>query len=250
MQQPAINIYDTPEIASATLAGVMANLIRANNAENKPTVLGLATGSTPLALYRELIRLHEEGNLSFRKVVTFNLDEYIGLERGHPESYWTFMWDNLFSKIDILEANVNIPDGTLAPDDVEEYCETYERKILQAGGLDLQVLGIGRTGHIGFNEPGSVKDSPTRLVVLNEVTREDAAPTFGGSNNVPREAITMGCGTILRARKISLLAFGKKKAGIVRAAIHGEISDQVPASYLQKAPHTTFYLDREAASEL
>lgn len=228
----------------------MAGLIRTRAAEGLQTVLGLATGNTPLPFYKELIRLHREEGLSFATVVTFNLDEYLGLEREHPESYWTFMHRNLFDHIDIDDANVNLPSGTVAEAEIPAHCAAYEEKIRAAGGLDFQLLGIGRTGHIGFNEPGSPKTSRTRRIELDPITRQDAAPAFGGLENVPTHAITMGCGTILEARRIVLLAWGEKKADIVREAVCGPISDQVSASFLQEHPNAAFYLDRGAASAL
>lgn len=243
-------VFDTPEDAARELATEVAGLIRSRAAEGRPAVLGLATGNTPLPFYRELIRLHREEGLSFAGVVTFNLDEYLGLDRDHPESYWTFMHRNLFDHLDVLSENVNLPSGTVAEDSIDAHCEAYEAKIRETGGLDFQLLGIGRTGHIGFNEPGSPQNSRTRRIHLDPVTREDAAPAFGGLDQVPTHAITMGCGTILDARRIVLLAWGEKKAAIVNEAVNGPVSDQVSASFLQEHPNAAFYLDRGAATQL
>jgi len=245
-----VEVYPTPEIASVAIAAEIAKLIRSRNLENRSTVLGLATGSTPVLVYEELIRSHCEEGLSFYNVISFNLDEYIGLDRSHPESYWTFMWKHLFGSIDMRTQNIHIPDGSLPTEAIAEHCAAYEAKIKEVGGIDFQLLGIGRTGHIGFNEPGSARTSRTRPVSLNEITRADAAPAFGGLENVPTHSITMGCATILESKKIALLAWGEKKAGIVKQSLCGEITDQIPASYLQECPQTTYYLDQGAASEL
>jgi glucosamine-6-phosphate deaminase len=225
-------------------------MIQTNTAAGRPTVLGLATGSTPVRLYKQLIRLHREQGLSFQRVITFNLDEYYGLPREHPESYWRFMHEQLFNHIDIPAENVNVPDGTVARTEVFAWCRRYEDKIRAAGGLDLQVLGIGRTGHIGFNEPGSSRESRTRLVTLDGLTRRDAARDFLGEANVPRHAITMGVGTILDARRIVLLAWGESKAGVLAEAVEGPPTDSLPASFLQGHPHVRFLIDRAAASAL
>ncbi|MDI1319795.1 MAG: glucosamine-6-phosphate deaminase, partial [bacterium] len=214
------------------------------------TVLGLATGSTPVRLYRQLIRLHHEEGLSFKRVITFNLDEYYGLPRNHPESYWRFMHEQLFNHIDIAPENVHVPDGMVARAGVFAWCHDYEDKIRAAGGLDLQILGIGRTGHIGFNEPGSSRESHTRLVTLDSLTRRDAARDFLGEANVPRHAITMGVGTVLEARQIVLLAWGEAKASVVAQAVEQSPTDSLPASFLQSHPQVRFMVDRAAASDL
>jgi glucosamine-6-phosphate deaminase len=232
------------------LAAEVAALIRERQAAGRAVVLGLATGSTPVPFYRELIRLHREEGLSFGNVTTFNLDEYYGLERSHRESYSQFMRDQLFDHIDIPAEQIHVPDGTVPLDRVYESCVAYEAKIEAAGGLDLQILGIGRTGHIGFNEPGSSRDSQTRMITLDRVTRQDAAADFLGVQNVPRFAITMGVGTILKARRIVLMAWGENKAGIVRDAVEGAVTDQVSASFLQEHPNATFLIDGAAASRL
>jgi glucosamine-6-phosphate deaminase len=232
------------------LAGGIADLIRQRQAENRPAVLGLATGSTPVKLYQELIRLHREEKLSFKNVITFNLDEYYGLPAGHPESYRHFMEVQLFRHIDLPADQVHVPDGLIERDKVFEYCARYEAQIADAGGIDIQIVGIGRTGHIGFNEPGSSRDSRTRMVALDRLTRRDAARDFRGEANVPAYAITMGIGTILQARQIRLLAWGDSKASILRATIEGPETGSVPASFLQHHPDCAAYIDQAAANEL
>lgn len=243
-------IFPTAQEAAAVLAAEVRDLIRERNAAGRPAVLGLATGSTPVPFYRELIRLHREEGLSFKNVITFNLDEYYGLGRDHRESYYRFMREQLFAHIDIPEENVHLPDGTVPLDRVFEHCAAYEKAIEDAGGIDLQILGIGRTGHIGFNEPGSPKDSITRLIPLDRVTRQDAAADFLGEENVPRFAITMGVGTILRARKLALMAWGENKAEIVARAVEGPETEAVSASFLQSHPDARFFLNASAASAL
>jgi len=236
--------------AAAALAKEVAELIRTKNKEGKPAVLGLATGSTPVPFYRELIRLHREEKLSFQKVITFNLDEYYGLPANHPESYAQFMRDQLFDHIDILAENINIPSGTVASDQVFAHCREYEERIDAVGGIDLQILGIGRTGHIGFNEPGSSRDSLTRRITLDRVTRQDAASDFRGEENVPRFAITMGVGTILRAKRLVLMAWGENKAVVVAKAVEGPVTEVISASFLQDHDDARFFIDQGAAREL
>ncbi len=199
-------IHENSETASKALAAELATLIRKRSSTGNGVVLGLATGSTPVPFYRELIRLHREEGLSLANVTTFNLDEYYGLPSDHPESYFRFMRDQLFDHVDIPASQINIPDGTVPMEAVYDHCLDYEQRIDDAGGLDLQILGIGRTGHIGFNEPGSASDSTTRMITLDRVTRQDAAADFMGVANVPRSAITMGVGTILEARCLVLMA--------------------------------------------
>ena len=232
------------------VAGRIAALIRDRAAAGRPAVLGLATGSTPIGAYRELIRLHREEGLSFRQVLTFNLDEYYPMPPGSLHSYHRFMWENLFSHLDIPRENVAIPPGDLPRREAEAQCLRYEAAIRAAGGIDLQLLGIGRTGHIGFNEPGSGLDSRTRVITLDLVTRKDAAADFFGEEHVPGEAVTMGVATILEARQILLLATGEHKAPIVRRAVEGEVDHEVAATFLQRHPDVTFYLDRAAAAGL
>ena len=238
---------DKPSAAKA-IAREIADLIEIRSKSGKPAVLGLATGSTPLPLYAELIRLHREENLSFRSVLTFNLDEYEGLGPTHPQSYLRFMQENLFRHLDIPAANIRIPDGlTKEP---ATHCAEYEAAIRAAGGIDLQILGIGRTGHIGFNEPPSAADTRTRRVHLDEVTRRDNSVFFGDLAQVPHGALTMGVATILEARRIELIAFGEAKADIVRRAIQETPSAACPATWLQRHPGCTFHLDAAAAKSL
>jgi glucosamine-6-phosphate deaminase len=211
-------------------------------------VLGLATGSTPLGLYKELIRRHREEGLDFSKVITFNLDEYYSLPPSHDQSYNYFMWENLFKHVNIKKKNVHIPDGLVK--EVEKYCQKYERMIVEAGGIDLQVLGIGSDGHIGFNEPGSSLCSRTRLKTLTEQTIKDNARFFKKGEEVPGYAITMGVGTILESRICILIASGSKKAEVVARAIEGPVTSEVTASALQLHPHIIYFLDEETAANL
>jgi len=243
-------IFETSLDASKHVANEIAKLIRERAAQGKQVVLGLATGSTPTKLYDELVRLHKQEGLSFKNVITFNLDEYFPMEPHRLQSYHKFMNEHLFDSVDILKENVHIPDGSLPKEKVEAYCENYEKKIQEVGGLDIQILGIGKTGHIGFNEPGSTKVSKTRLVYLDKVTIIDAASDFFGHEYVPKMAITMGIGTIMSARKIYILAFSEGKAGIVKKAIEGPVTSDVAASYLQTHPNTSFILDKSAAEKL
>ncbi len=243
-------IIDTHGEIAHRIARRIAEIVRAKTATGGRAVLGLATGSTPIGVYRELIRMHREEGLSFAGVVTFNLDEYYPMDPESLHSYHRFMWENLFSHLDLGPANVHIPRGNVPRDEVEAECRRYEDAVRAAGGIDLQFLGIGRTGHIGFNEPGSSLESRTRLVTLDSVTRRDAAADFFGEENVPREAITMGVATILDAREIVLVATGEHKAEIVRRTVEGEVDHEVAATYLQRHPQTTFYLDRAAAAAL
>ncbi len=245
-----VRIYADQNLASKEVANKIANLIRRKQEVGENAILGLATGATPIKVYAELVRLHKEEGLSFNNVVTFNLDEYFPMQPDAEQSYVKFMKQHLFDLVDIKPENINIPDGTIAKDDVVPYCIAYEKKINDLGGLDLQLLGIGRTGHIGFNEPGSAPNSGTRLVTLDDLTRTDASRDFGGKANVPEKAITMGIGTIFKAREIILMAWNEKKSAIVKKAVEGEISGEVPATYLQLSDNVEFILDRDAASGL
>ena len=245
-----VSIFPDENQASISVARRIANLINQNNLVAKTTVLGLATGSTPIKVYKELIRLHKDEGLSFKNVITFNLDEYYPMKSDSAQSYVTFMNENLFNHIDIDKSNIHIPDGTLGENEIVNFCLSYEKKISEYGGIDLQILGIGRTGHIGFNEPGSAPNSGTRLVTLDDLTRRDASRDFGGKENVPTKAITMGVGTIFKAKEIILLAWHKKKASIIKKAVEGEISPNVPATFLQLSDQVEFILDQDAASEL
>lgn len=245
-----VSVFENPTAASLSVAHRIGDLIKEKQKNNSKAVLGLATGATPIAVYAELVRMHKEEGLSFKNVITFNLDEYYPMQPTAAQSYVSFMNDHLFDHIDIEKENVNIPDGTLKLEDIPAFCLAYEKKITEVGGLDIQILGIGRTGHIGFNEPGSAPNSGTRLVTLDDLTRRDAARDFGGKSFVPTKAITMGIGTIFKAREIILMAWNKKKASIIKKAVEGEISSEVPATYLQLSEHVEFILDQDAASLL
>ena len=243
-------IFDSSKAASVIVAREISDLIRSKTSKGEKCVLGLATGSSPIKVYEELVRMHKEEGLSFTNVITFNLDEYLPMSREDIQSYHYFMHEHLFNHIDILPENIHIPDGTLDTEEVYQYCIDYELKIRDVGGLDFQLLGIGRTGHVGFNEPGSHLNSGTRSITLDHLTRADAASSFLGIENVPRKAITMGVATVLSAKRIILLGWGQHKAQIIKETIEGAISSQVPATYLQYHKNTTFILDTEAGSEL
>ncbi|MDP9076295.1 MAG: glucosamine-6-phosphate deaminase [Bacteroidota bacterium] len=245
-----VTVYPDALSASNAVARRIAGLIKQKTQNGKNAILGLATGATPVLVYQELVRLHREEGLSFKNVITFNLDEYYPMSADAQQSYKVFMNRHLFDHVDILPESIHIPDGQLAQEDVAAFCLAYEKKISDYGGLDLQILGIGRTGHIGFNEPGSAPNSGTRLVSLAGLTRSDAAHDFGGKANVPAKAITMGIGTIFKAREIILMAWNEKKAGIIKKAVEGEISADIPATYLQYSDHVEFILDADAASAL
>ncbi len=245
-----VTVHESSSAASRAVGGEIAALIRAKAARGERAVLGLATGSTPVGVYEELVRLHKSEGLSFRNVTSFNLDEYWPMGPDDLQSYRRFMREHLFEHVDLDLAHAHVPDGTVARDRVTESCAAYERAIAQAGGIDLQILGIGRTGHIGFNEPGSPRDSRTRLITLDRVTRMDAASDFFGEWNVPRQAMTMGVGTILSARRVLLMAFGEHKAGVVQRAVEGEITPAVAASFLQEHPGASFVLDPASAAGL
>jgi glucosamine-6-phosphate deaminase len=243
-------IFDSSYEASRLVANEIADLIKEKQQAKEFCILGLATGSSPIKVYEELVRMHKEEGLSFANVITFNLDEYYPMDKTNIQSYYYFMHDHLFDHVDILAENINIPDGKTKSEDLYQYCIDYEMKIKALGGLDFQLLGIGRTGHIGFNEPGSHLNSGTRSITLDHITRIDAAPSFLGIDNVPRKAITMGIGTVRSAKRIVLLGWGVNKAEILKKTIEGEITSNVPATYLQGHSNTTFILDSEASSEL
>ena len=236
--------------ASVIVAQEIADLIKSKEAAGEKCVLGLATGSSPINVYAELVRMHQEEGLSFKNVITFNLDEYWPMDKSDVQSYHYFMHEHLFNHVDIPADQVNIPDGTISQEEIKPFCIAYEEKIKAAGGLDFQLLGIGRTGHIGFNEPGSHFNSGTRMITLDYLTRADASGAFRGLSNVPKKAITMGINTVLGAKRIVLLGWGQNKAEILKETIEGEISSHVPATYLQEHENTTFVLDDAAASEL
>lgn len=245
-----VTIFNDAHEACKTVANEIAELIRAKQQAGANAVLGLATGSTPKKIYQQLIRMHREEELSFKNVICFNLDEYYPLPAESIQSYKYFMQENLFNHIDIEPGNCYIPNGAVSIENLKQNCQDYERLIQNAGGIDFQLLGIGRNGHIGFNEPGSYISSVTRLITLDRITRSDAAIDFSGMANVPRKAITMGVNTILSAKRIVLLAWGERKADIIKLAIEGPVSEFVPASYLQTHQNTSFVLDDAAAALL
>src|SRR5437773_6257899 len=246
---PTVVVPDHDDLA-ALLADRIVEIVTRETADEGRCVLGVATGSTPLGIYRELIRRHQAGEVDFSRVVTFNLDEYYPMPPDSPHSYRRYMWENLFAHVNIRPEQVHLPDGGVPRETLVEHCAAYERAIVEAGGIDFQMLGIGKSGHIGFNEPGSSPDEQTRLVTPDTVTRKDAAADLVGEDNVPREAITMGVATILEAREIALIATGEHKAEIVARAVEGEVSQDVAATFLQRHANATAYLDLAAAAEL
>jgi glucosamine-6-phosphate deaminase len=250
LERIPVTVFTDHEAIAREVAGRIASLLRGRAKVGARAVLGLATGSTPMGIYRELVRLHREQGLDFSNAVTFNLDEYIGLDPGSLHSYHRYMRENLFDHVNVPESQIHIPRGDLPRDQLEAQCQEYESAIAEAGGIDLQILGIGRSGHVGFNEPGSGRDSRTRVIYLDTVTRADAASDFFGEENVPAEAITMGVATILEAREVVLIATGEHKAPIVRRAVEGEVSPDVAATYLQGHPGARVCLDPAAAAEL
>ncbi|MCL5244969.1 glucosamine-6-phosphate deaminase [Cellulophaga sp. 20_2_10] len=243
-------VFENSNTASKAVANEIADLIKEKQKENKPCILGLATGSTPKGLYAELVRLHKEENLSFKNVITFNLDEYYPMEPDSIHSYVRFMKELLLDQVDILPENYHIPDGTLTKSQISKYCNDYETKIENLGGLDLQILGIGGNGHIGFNESGSLQNSKTRLVALDHITRVAASKDFGSLSNTPRTAITLGVKKIMEAKRVVLMAWGEGKSNIVSQSVEGEVTNKIPASFLQEHNNVVFILDKEAASKL
>jgi glucosamine-6-phosphate deaminase len=244
-----VRILESDEIA-AEVAARVRRIIEDKNAAGGRAVLGLPTGSTPIGVYHELIRLHKEEGLDFSNVITFNLDEYYQIEPDSLQSYHRFMRENFFDHVNVPEESIHIPKGNIPRRAVEAHCREYESLIAEAGGMDLIMLGVGRSGHIGFNEPGSKPNDRTRLIVLDEITRKDAASDFFEERFVPKEAITMGVGTILESRSVILMATGEHKAAIIRRAIEEPENESVSATFLQQHPDATFYLDPAAASEL
>jgi len=243
-------ILDDHDDLARTIADRIVAVIRERSTATGRCVLGLATGSTPLGIYRELIRRHAAGEVEFSKVHTFNLDEYYPMAPDSPHSYRRYMREHLFDHVNLPPSQAHVPDGTVPRERLAAYCVEYEDAIRALGGIDYQILGIGRSGHVGFNEPGSSADRRTRLVTLDTVTRRDAAADFFGEDNVPREAVTMGLATILDAQEIALIATGEHKAGVVRRAVEGEITPAIAATYLQRHPQVTVYLDVAAAADL
>lgn len=244
-----VKIYPNAEKGSAFVAAEIAKLIREKAAANQYCVLGMATGGTPIDLYAELVRMHREEGLSFKNVITFNLDEYYPIEKNAYQSYWSFMHRHLFNHVDIDPSNIHIPNGSWPKDEIKKYCTEYEGKMEKAGGVDLQILGIGLNGHIGFNEPGSSIYSRTRLVNLQNTTRIANTYEFENISKVPRLAITMGIGNILKAKRIILMGWGQK-AAIIARAVEGDVTEQIPASILQQHEDCTFVIDEAAATEL
>ncbi len=242
--------FDTHTDLAQHVAQSIAHLIRERNSVGQMAVLGLPTGSTPVGVYRQLIRMHREEGLDFAGVITFNLDEYFGLGPESLQSYRRWMHQQFFRHVNVAPENIHIPDGLVSPDEVDEHCRRYEEAIQRAGGIDLQLLGIGRNGHIGFNEPFSGRHTRTRLATLDPLTRRDAASDFFSEENVPTQAITMGIGTILSARKILLIALGEHKARIIRETAEGPMTDRVPASFLREHPDVSLLLDRAASEKL
>jgi len=244
------DIFASADDAVVEIARDITGMMQKKALRGEPFVLGLATGSTTSALYAELVRLHREESVSFKNVHTFTVDEFYPLSPDALQSRYRYMKENFFDHIDIPEENINYPDGSLAPELIDGFCAAYDRKIASLGGIDLQILGIGRTGHIACNEPGSMINSLTRLITLDTITRIDAAGDFFGEEFVPRRAITMGIGTILSAKKLILMAWGESKSCVIRNAVEGPVTDSLPTSYLQNHPNTKIVLDLAAASEL
>lgn len=245
-----VSIHKTAKEGSVEVAKIISTLIREKEKAGQPCILGLATGSTPKNLYAELVRMHREEKLSFKNVITFNLDEYYPMAPDSLASYHRFMHEQLFDYVDVNPENIHIPDGTIEKDNIKEYCEKYESEIQKAGGIDLQILGIGTNGHIGFNEPGSGINSKTRLVALDNSTRIANAYDFPNMSEVPRLALTMGIGAIMKSRRVILMAWGQHKAPVIRKAVEGHSTEQVPASLLQQHDNCLFVLDEQAAQEL
>lgn len=243
-------IHENSQEASYYVAQEIISLVTQRQKERKKMVLGLATGSTPIKVYDYLVQAHKEQGVSFSNVISFNLDEYFPMDAESIHSYVRFMREHLFDHLDIPTHQINIPDGQQNKESVRAYCQNYEQKIIDAGGIDIQILGIGRTGHIGFNEPGSSLKSKTRLVRLDRITRLDAASDFFGKENVPSKAITMGVGTIMGAKRIILMAWGEGKANIIKQAVEGPIQESVPATFLQNHQNCDFIIDRAAATSL
>ncbi len=249
LEKIPVKIFPTSKTGSKYVADEIASLIREKTSKGESCVLGMATGATPLHLYDELVRMHKEEGLSFRNVVTFNLDEYYPIEKEAYQSYWSFMHRNLFDHIDINPANIHIPNGSWPKEQIKKYCAEYEKEIENVGGIDLQILGIGLNGHIGFNEPGSSIYSKTRLVNLDNLTRIANTYEFQNISKVPRLAVTMGISNILHAKRIILMGWGQKSQ-IVARAVEGGVTEQVPASILQQHPDCTFVVDEAAAADL
>ena len=242
--------FDNSQEASTLIAREICDLVKSKQEKNKNCVIGFATGSSPTKVYQEIIKIHNDESLSFNNVITFNLDEYFPIEKDDNNSYHNFMKENLFNHIDIPKENINIPSGDISEKDITKFCSNYEKKIEKNGGIDIQLLGIGRTGHIGFNEPGSHFNSTTRLITLDHTTRFDASKSFNGIENVPSKAITMGIRTIFNSKRIIMMAWGIQKGLIVKKSVENNITSLIPTTYLQNHKNTTLVLDKECSSEL
>ena len=242
--------FDNSQEASTLIAREICDLVKSKQEKNKNCVIGFATGSSPTKVYQEIIKIHNDESLSFNNVITFNLDEYFPIEKDDNNSYHNFMKENLFDHIDIPKENINIPSGDISEKDITKFCSNYEKKIEKNGGIDIQLLGIGRTGHIGFNEPGSHFNSTTRLITLDHTTRFDASKSFNGIENVPSKAITMGIRTIFNSKRIIMMAWGIQKGLIVKKSVENNITSLIPTTYLQNHKNTTLVLDKECSSEL
>jgi glucosamine-6-phosphate deaminase len=252
MNKENVIVYDTVEQVAKQVAQKIAELILQKQKAHEKCVLCLPTGSTPIPVYKELVRMHREEGLSFKNVISFNLDEYYPMAPDDKNSYHYFMNENLFQHVDIPKDQIHIPDGTVPMDKVKKFCESYEAKIRELGPIDLAFVGVGRNGHIGFNEPPSYETDRTRMITLHRTTIEDTASVFGGEEHVPRNALTMGVGTILDCKQVILVATGKRKAETVRKFVQEDLSDYslCPAAYLRKHKNAQFYFDKEAAQYL
>ena len=242
--------FENSNEASILIAREICDLIKSKQEKKKNCVIGFATGSSPTKVYQEIIRIHKEESLSFYNVIAFNLDEYFSIEKDDNNSYHHFMNENLFDHIDIPKENINIPSGEISEKEIKKFCSSYEKKIDKNGGIDIQLLGIGRTGHIGFNEPGSHFNSITRLITLDHTTRFDASKSFNGIENVPSKALTMGIRTIFNSKRIIMMAWGIQKSHIVKKSVENNITSLIPTTYLQNHKNTTLVLDKECSSEL
>ena len=242
--------FENSNEASILIAREICDLIKSKQQKKKNCVIGFATGSSPTKVYQEMIRIHNEESLSFYNVIAFNLDEYYPIEKNDNNSYHNFMNENLFDHIDIPKENINIPSGEISEKEIKNFCSSYEKKIDKNGGIDIQLLGIGRTGHIGFNEPGSHFNSITRLITLDHTTRFDASKSFNGIENVPSKALTMGIRTIFNSKRIIMMAWGIQKSHIVKKSVENNITSLIPTTYLQNHKNTTLVLDKECSSEL
>ena len=242
--------FENAKDASLLIAREICDLIKSKQEKNKNCVIGFATGSSPTKVYQEIIKIHKDESLSFYNVIAFNLDEYYPIEKDDHNSYHHFMNENLFDHIDIPKENINIPSGEISEKEIKKFCSSYEKKIDKNGGIDIQLLGIGRTGHIGFNEPGSHFNSITRLITLDHTTRFDASKSFNGIENVPSKALTMGIRTIFNSKRIIMMAWGIQKSHIVKKSVENNITSLIPTTYLQNHKNTTLVLDKECSSEL